>query len=111
MPWNSEGARASSVKATQEHSKRFARRRSVPAALAGGVLAKPRQYATLSFLIADSDEHDESKHLGVDRFTLERVIAWRSPCVEPMRSRVAADLGMDAATLFPDPPKTRESFG
>ncbi|MEJ7729570.1 MAG: hypothetical protein WKG00_10165 [Polyangiaceae bacterium] len=50
------------------------------------------------------------KHLDVDRSTLERVVAWQSPAVEPMRSRVAKALGLEADALFPEPPRSRSSF-
>ena len=50
------------------------------------------------------------KHMDVDRSTLERVLAWQSPAVEPMRSRVAKALGIEAGALFPEPPRSRVSF-
>lgn len=53
---------------------------------------------------------EAAKHLGVDRAALERVVTWRAPAVEPMRSRVATALGLAAEDLFPPVPVTRESF-
>jgi hypothetical protein len=97
-----------------EHAHRRPRLRNVdvdysPAAF----LARPRgRLHPLAALILDRGLSvvQAGKHLGVDRSTLERVIAWQSPAVEPMRSRVAKALGLEADALFPEPPRSRSSF-
>lgn len=76
-------------------------------------LAKPTgRLHPLALLILDRGLSlvQAGKHLDVDRSTLERIVAWQSPAVEPMRSRVANALGIPPAQLFPEPPRSRPSF-
>lgn len=117
MPWGQRGSRVAklwSKTEREEHRARFPRLRSTrvdhsPAAF----LARPTgKLHPLAFLILDRGLSTvvAAKHLGVDHATLERVLSWRAPAVEPMRSRVAAALGKDADALFPPVPTTRNTF-
>ena len=116
MPWEQRGSRVTKLWSNADRTEQShrARLRAVPVEHSpAALLAKPAgKLHPLAFLILDRGVSvmAAAKHLGVDHAVLARVIAWRSPAVEPMRSRVAAALGVEADALFPAPPTTRATF-